>query len=137
MPGSYRIDVPRGLVFSRGWGVLTDEFILAHAAALRADERFDPGFRQLVDLREVVGLQVAAEVVRDVGRNNPFRSDARRAFVVSSDEVFGMTRMFGHYANADTEQFGVFRALGPAMEWLGEDSDAKWPAEPPDATFGV
>ena len=37
MPASYLIDLPRGVVFSRGWGLLTDEEILAHARALRAD----------------------------------------------------------------------------------------------------
>jgi hypothetical protein len=30
MPASYLIDQTRGVVFSRGWGVLTDEEILAH-----------------------------------------------------------------------------------------------------------
>jgi hypothetical protein len=49
----------------------------------------------------------------------------------------GSGARLGQYANADAEQFNVFRALGPAMEWLGEDSDAKWPAEPSDATFGA
>ncbi len=48
MPGSYWIDVSRGIVFSRGWGVLTDEEITAHAETLCAGSRFDPGFRQVV-----------------------------------------------------------------------------------------
>jgi len=30
MSGSYLIDVPRGIVFSRGWGVLTGAEIFAH-----------------------------------------------------------------------------------------------------------
>src|SRR5438045_1420907 len=35
MPGSYLIDVPRRIVFSRGWGKVTEEEVLAHARALR------------------------------------------------------------------------------------------------------
>lgn len=47
MPGSYLIDESRRLVFSRGWGVITDEEMASHAGNLRADPRFDPGFRKI------------------------------------------------------------------------------------------
>lgn len=66
MPGSYLIDESRGLVFSRGWGVLTDEEL-----------------------------------------------------------------------QADPEQFRVFRAIGPALEWVGLDSSMPWPADEPHAFIGA
>ena len=137
MPGSYLIDVPRGIVFTRGSGVLTDEQIAAHAEALRGDARFDPGFRQIVDFRELTDIRVTGAGVRNVARQNPFRRDARRAFVVNSEEAFGLTRMFASYTDSSGDRFAIFRALEPALEWIGLEPTTPWPAQPPDATFGV
>jgi hypothetical protein len=103
MPGSYLIDLEQGLVFSRGWGVLTDDELHWHAETLAAD----------------------------------LRRDSRRAVIVPSDLIFGLTRMFEAHINADQNQFRVFRALGPAFEWVGVDPAAAWPAREPDAVVGV
>lgn len=137
MPGSYFIDVPRGIVFSRGWGVLTDEQIAAHAETLRSDARFDPGFRQIVDFRDLSDIRVSGTGVREVARQNPFRRNARRAFVVKSEEAFGLIRMFASYTDSSGDQFAIFRAIEPALEWIGLTPTTPWPVEPPDATFGV
>jgi hypothetical protein len=136
MPASYLIDQPRGVVFSRGWRVLTDEEILAHGKVLRADARLTPGLRQVADFRDVTKLGVTSEAVRRAAMNNPFGPDARRSFVAPQDEALGMLRMFGIYLNADTSQFRIFRELGPAMEWVGLDPATPWPVQEPDATFG-
>ncbi len=136
MPGSYLIDVAAGIVYSRKWGVLTDEQVAAHAETLRADPRFDPGFRQVADFRELTDLRVSGNGLRNVARHNPFRRDARRAFVVSSEEVFGLARMFGSYTDSSGDQFRIFRAIAPAFEWIGLAETTPWPPQPPDATFG-
>jgi hypothetical protein len=136
MPASYWIDQPLGVVFSRAWGVLTDEDLLAHGKVLRADARLTPGLRQIVDFRDVTKLDVTSEGVRRSAKNNPFGSDTRRSFVAPLDETLGMIRMFGIYMNADPSQFRIFRTLGPAMEWVGLDPETPWPGEQPDATVG-
>jgi hypothetical protein len=136
MPASYLIDQARGVVFSRAWGVLTDEDILAHARVLRADARLTPGLRQVADFQDVTKLDVTSEGVRRAATNNPWGPDARRSFVAPLDETLGMIRMFGIYMNADTSQFQIFRTLGPAMEWIGLDPATPWPVQQPDATFG-
>jgi hypothetical protein len=136
MPASYLIDVASGIVYTRGWGVLTDAEIAAHAETLRADPRFDPGFRQIVDFRELNDIRVSGAGVREVARHNPFRRDARRAFVVTTDEAFGLTRMFGMFTDSSGDEFRIFRAVEPAFEWIGLDPKTRWPAQPPDATFG-
>ena len=137
MPCSYLIDLQRGLVFSRGWGVFTNEELLWHGRTLRADPRFDPGFRQIVSFLDVTEVRVTAEGVRTLAQINPFRTDSRRAIVVPSDLIFGLTRMFEAHTNSDQEQFRVFRELGPAFEWVGLDPTEQWPAREPDATIGV
>ena len=136
MPASYLIDQERGVVFSRGWGILTDEEIFAHAKVLRADPRLTPDLRQVADFRDVTKLDVTSEGVRRAAKNNPFGPDARRSFVAPLDETLGMLRMFGIYMDADTSQFRIFRTLEPAMEWIGLDPATPWPVQKPDATLG-
>jgi len=137
VPASYRIDTTRGIVFSRGWGELSDEEVAAHAQALRADPRFDPTFKQIVDFRELTDIRVTSGGVRDVARLNPFRRDARRAFVVASGEAFGLTRMFGFFTDSHNDQFSIFHAIEPAYEWVGLDPATAWPSDAPDRTFGL
>jgi hypothetical protein len=135
MPSSYLIDVPRSIVFSRGWGVLTDSELISHANTLRADSRLAPGFQQVVDFRDLTEMRVTSAGVTSIARHNPFPSDARRAIVVASDAVLGMVRMFQISMEADSENFGIFRELGPALQWIGLDAATPWPTQAPDATF--
>lgn len=137
MPASYLIDVPRRIVFSRGWGVLIDADLATHAETLRADHRCDPGFRQVVDFLDVRDIRVTSAGIQHVAAHNPFRPDARRGFAVSLDRGFELLHMFGLYTEADANQFGIFRTLGPAMEWIGLDPTTPWPSQAPDQTFGV
>ncbi|HXF59791.1 MAG TPA: hypothetical protein VN539_08195 [Candidatus Saccharimonadales bacterium] len=135
MPGSYWIEAERRLVFTRGWGVLTDDELLAHARTLRADSRFVRSYGQIVDFRELSKVEVTSDGIILLARQNPFPPEARRAVVVSTDLVFGMTRMFQGHMEATSEQFGIFREIEPAYEWVGLDRATPWPDRPPDASF--
>ena len=136
MPASYLIDLPRLIVFSRGWGKLTDDDIISHARTLRADPRLTPGFRQIVDFLRVSEVRVTSDGVSTVAKHNPCPRDARRGIVVPSDGTYGLVRMFQIYMEAESEHMGIFRALGPALEWIGLEAVTPWPAQAPDALFG-
>ena len=101
MPGSYLIDVPNRIVFSRAWGLLSDQELIAHAQTLKADPRLEPGFRQVGDFMSVDALLLTSAAIRAVARDNPVPRDARRAIVVPNDEAYGMVRMFMLYVDAD------------------------------------
>jgi len=135
MPGSYLLDTSRRIVFSRGWGVVTDAQLLAHSDALRADLRFQPSFKQVADFREVSEILLTSRGVHLNAEASPFSRDARRAFVVVTDEAFGISRMFSLYADTSPDQFRIFRTLSPAMEWIGLPAAEAWPAVPPDRVF--
>jgi len=137
MSASYLIDQPRSIVFSRAWGILTDDELRWHAETLQADARFDPGFRQAADFRDVVEMRVTPEGVRSLAHVNPFRRDSRRAIIVPTDLTFGFVRMFEALTQSDPEQFRVFRLMGPAFEWVGLDPAMPWPVEEPNATIGA
>jgi hypothetical protein len=103
---------------------VTDRELLAHVRALTADPRFAPHFRQLADLRDVTDLQVAASIIREMVRLNPFGAGARRALVVTSDEVFGMARMYQLLTDESPDELQIFRKVDDALQWLGT-ADAK------------
>jgi hypothetical protein len=136
MPSSYLIDVESGVIYARKWGVLTDEQVAAYTKALWTDPRFDPGFRQIVDFRELTTIRVTGAAVRGIARDNAFRRDARRAFVVATDEAFGLARMFGMFTDSNAETFTIVRTLEAAFEWIGMEPTTPWPTQAPDKTFG-
>jgi hypothetical protein len=74
--------------------------------------------------------------LRKYSQIQPFAADARRAFVVASDEAFGLSRMFQMLVDADPDSFIVVRDMPEALAFLGLDATFTWPAGPPDAIFG-
>lgn len=95
MPAVYKIDVARGIVFTRGYGVVTDDDIVRHAHDLKNDPLFRPTFRQFTDFSEVAEIKVTSEGVASILSDaNPFPPDAVRAVYAPSKLAFGMSRMF-------------------------------------------
>jgi hypothetical protein len=117
MPADFRIDRSRHVVYSRAWGVLTDQDLSDNRDALFADPAFDPGLAQLYDFTEVTEVQVTSAVVRQLAQTSRFAPRARRAIVVSSDDAFGMARMYSLLSDRE-EMTQVFRDRASAMQWL-------------------
>jgi len=115
---------------------LTDAELNSHAATLRADSRFNPGLRQVVDFLGLTKLDITSGAVSEVAQKNPFRRDSRRAFYRSFGRDPRVTRMFELYMGADPEQFKIFQALGAALQWVGLNPETGWPTRA-DVTFGV
>lgn len=136
MPATYRLDPGYRLVWSRAWGVVTDDELQAHSRALAADPRFEPSFRQLQDLTDVGEPRVTLEGLRVVAQINPFGENARRAVLVATDFTFGLARMHEMLRGEARDELQVFRDRAAALEWLGLPSS--WtppPAAPGDPLF--
>jgi hypothetical protein len=118
MPAAYEIDPRRRLVLSRGWGVLTDEDLMAHYERLRADPAFDPTYGQLADLRDVERVATAGVTIEVVARIRVFAPGVRRAVIASDDVAFGMARMFASFAEPQDQQIEVFRDARAAEDWV-------------------
>jgi len=136
MPYSYIIDVDRGVVFSRIWGTLTDEQAASHATALGQDPRFTPGLNQVIDFRALTDLQMTNPGARTLAHLVPFRPDAKRAFLIGTEQAADLSRVLWNYTEAGVDAYTLFRDLGSAMEFVGLDRDTPWPARTPDRTFG-
>jgi hypothetical protein len=119
MPSAYTIDLARSLVLTRGWGVATDRELLAHVRALAADPRFAQHFHQLADLCDVTDVQFTVRTIKELVRLNPFWAGARRALVVTSDEVFGWARLYELLRDEWPDELQIFRTMDDALQWLG------------------
>lgn len=119
MPVTYEIDPDRRLVISRLWGGVTEDEIDEHNRRLPADPRFDPAYRQLVDLTGITEVLVGTKMINDTARDQFFNPGTRRAFAASSDATFGLARMFALRAELGGQTIQVFRDIAKAEEWLG------------------
>jgi hypothetical protein len=119
LPASYSIDPARRLVVTQVWGAATDEDILEHGRRLRADPLYDPTFRQLADMSGVTEILVKTGTIEDVSRGQLFEPGTQRAFVASSDAVFGLLRKYELHAETMGQTIRVFRVRQEAETWLG------------------
>jgi hypothetical protein len=119
---SYSIDTTRQLVLTRAWGVLTDADLLEHKAQLANDSGFSASMAELSDVRGVERLAVTTEGVKLMVAHDVASSDRmaghRLALVVSSDESFGMARMYSQRSDGGPQDVGVFRSMTEAEAWL-------------------
>jgi hypothetical protein len=120
MAQDYSIDEPQQVIWSRCWGVLSDEDIATQQARLRQDPKFKPTMSQLVDARDVSEVAVTVEAVKQMGQSTLFAPASRRAYVVTRDALYGMIRMYElHQAARGSESIRVFRDRAVALAWLG------------------
>jgi hypothetical protein len=128
MPAEYRIDRERAVVFSRAFGVVTDEDLRANRKALLADPAFKPDLSQLYDFSEVTQADVSGDAVRSLGRDTSYSAVARRAIVAPSDLQFGLARMFQLVSEVAPAEVAVFRSVEEARRWLDiEDPSSSGP----------
>lgn len=119
MPISYDIDPKGRLVTSRLWGGVTEDEVLDHNKRLRTDPRFDPSYRQLVDMTGITKILVGTKMINETSLDQFFNPGTRRAFIATEDGVFGMARMFALRAEGLGQTIEVFRERRKAEEWLG------------------
>ncbi|HEX2853771.1 MAG TPA: hypothetical protein VHO24_11075 [Opitutaceae bacterium] len=123
MPAKYIIDVPHRVVFSQGTGVFTHGDFIGHMEALQKNPAFNPDFSQVVDCRDIGLLDLKNDQLRDLAAQSIFSLRARRAFVVSTELHFGMSRMFAAYRELAGQQVAVFKDMPSALQWLGLPPD--------------
>lgn len=124
MPISYRVDADRRWVMTTASGVLTDQDILGHKAALADDAAVTHPIHELSDVSGIERLEVTPAGVRAMVAHDE-RSITqgvrhRLALVVPKTEVYGMARMYQMMSRSDPS-IGVFRDVTEAAQWLATD----------------
>jgi hypothetical protein len=119
MPACYKIDKERRLVMSTAFGVVTRQDLQNHQETLLADPEFGNAFSQLADFTRMTRLEVSAADVRALAAKDVFGPEARRAFIVSDDAAFGLSRMFEILRAAKGEEgIRVFRTVEEGFGWI-------------------
>jgi len=127
MPCSYVIDKEKRLVISSAWDRVSFAEVINHQDQLKADPAFNPAFNQLVDASAVTGIDASVEEVKKAANRRIFSAEARRAFVATRPEVFGVGRLLGAHLGMGRvpQQVGVFYDMPSALKWLGLDKDPR------------
>lgn len=125
MPTFHKIDKERRLVMCSGTGVFNLEEALTYRARLLADRDFDPSYSQLLDFTHITRFDLTGSDLRQLAQDDPFSSDSRRAFLVTSDLGFGLGRMYEILRESNGEhRIRVFRNLEQALDWVLEQKAA-------------
>ena len=121
VPYKYRIDKARRAVLLTLTGTLTEAELQDGRRAVAANADFEPGFCNLTDATGVTRVEASSDFLRDYGKGALHDLAARRAIVVSSDALFGLSRMYGLSLKAGAGSVRIFRNLAEAKRWLGLD----------------
>jgi hypothetical protein len=125
MPASYKIDKARRLVISTASGFLTAADLWGHQRRLVGDSDFDPSCSQIFDCSAVTGIDFNAEDVGALGATTIFSAHSRRSVVVTSDEQYGLFRMFQMIREGHGEYgIRVFRDPKEALRWALPEGEA-------------
>lgn len=119
MPIRYTVDPLQRLVLADCSGALTLLDLRETAVRVAREPFFQPTFSLLFDLTGVTDFQVDAAGLGEYLRSgvDPSSNAARRAFVVSSREAYGLARLFQSFAGG--LNVAIFPSRAEAFAWLG------------------
>ncbi len=123
-PFDYSIDTAARLVSARIEGILTFGRIVHYASSLRTDPRFSPAFSELVDLRGVESVHLAAhEIMMLADDVDPFSSKSKRAFVAQSEAQIHVAQ-FHRILRPESSTIRVFFSMDEARQWIESDESS-------------
>jgi hypothetical protein len=124
MSVEYKFDEESNFLYSRFYGVLTDEDLRNQAQAVVDDPRIQPGVKEIVDLRGVDSVEASTDslgVVINIDLEHSEKLAGQKTAIVAPRELlFGLSKIYEimyeqSQAPADIK---VFRDIGEARKWL-------------------
>ena len=119
MSFTYHIDKANCVVFTVWEGTLDIQTFETLQNTLRDDPDFKPYYSVLTDLRGVTKTDITSKIMNQIAKNSPFDGSGRRAFVVGSHLMHGMSRMYQTYYDEGSDRTKQFRDMTEARKWLG------------------
>jgi hypothetical protein len=130
MSANFVINEGHRIVFSLAAGQLTYADCVGHMDRLLADARFRPDMRQIIDFNDVSDVELTNDQIRELAARTVFGSGSRRAFVASTDVLYGLARMFQTHREFEGETgIAIFRDMAEATMWV------EVPVQAVDAAF--
>ena len=125
MPADFELRRETRTVCSRGWGALTDADLLGHMARISAlfkAGELDVEWAQVWDFSAVDNVNgVTSAGVRQIAEGNPWPRYAVRACIVSTDEQFGLVRMYQALGDPKTDTMGITRSAADADTFIASE----------------
>jgi hypothetical protein len=128
VPILHTINEELGVVLSSLVGAISDSDLLPSYKQLYENEKWKPGFHEIVDLRNAQMNGVTSEGLRQLSSlvesyTNGKCESFKTAVIAPEDLPFGLARIYAAISSETPERVMVFRDLNKAFEWLGiEDS---------------
>ncbi len=117
-PAAYTIVPEKRLVWVKFGKRVSESEIANYAASLRSDPLFEPGFSEIVDLRDVEELDLhGGQMLKLADEVDPFSFDSRRAFVVRNASQSHAARLHQILRIAN-ENILIFYSLAEAEQWI-------------------
>ncbi len=108
--------------YSRAWGSLSDADLVRHRARIAALFKagvLDADWAQICDFTGVADLDgVSSAGVRAAAEENPWPRETVRAFIVATDEQFGMARMYQALGGTKTGDLCITRSAAEAAAFI-------------------
>lgn len=129
MSVEYTYDEEKNVLYTRLFGVVTDNDLRDQGEAVAADPRIKPGVRELVDLSGIEEIQgSSSSLERNIQidtANSEKLAGMRSAIVAGTDLLYGFARMYQTIAELRDSPLTVevFRNIEDARKWLGLDYD--------------
>jgi hypothetical protein len=123
----YEVDRVRRLVRAVSTGRIDQQVVRDYLRRLQDDPAYSDDLDAIIDLREA-SSDFNLEDVRDIAelvRRRPKEAISKRAVIVSSDEHFGMMRMFEAYTSKGPTRYRVFRDMEEAQAWIASDEQGE------------
>ena len=119
MPVTYEIDKQQNVLFAKATGELTAEDIQSFRREAAKDSDFDPRLDSLFDFCNITEVRLSGDEIKELTLSAIFHERSRRALVVPSKVMFGISRMYSLRIRADNDVMKVFYDMGEARRWLG------------------
>ena len=125
MPADFELMSATRTVYSRALGALSDaDFVdhMARIAALFRNGTLDAEWAQICDFTGVANMDaVTSAGVRQAAQNNPWPRYTVRAFIVSTDEQFGLARMYKALGDPKTDDLCITKSRDEAWAFIGRE----------------
>lgn len=119
-----KYDDESNFLYSRFYGVLTDEDLRSHAQAVVDDPRIKSGVKEIVDLRGVDSVEASTDsigVVINIDKENREKLAGQQLAIVAPRELlYGLSKIFEvlYELSQGPANVKVFRDIGEARKWL-------------------
>lgn len=131
MSVEYKYDEESNFLYSRFYGVLTDEDLKQQAQAVVDDPRIRPGVKEIVDLRGVDSVEASTDsigAVINIDKENIEKLAGQRTAIVAPRELlYGLSKIYEvlYELSQGPANVKVFRDIGEARKWLDLNTKEK------------